>query len=249
MKKLFIILYQPYKWLVFLPFLAINTIIFGILAIVLSLLINQKTGSFVGGVVWSRLNSALTPMFVKTYGKEKIDKKQSYVIVANHQSAYDIFLVYGWLGIDFKWVMKKELAKVPGIGYGSKAVGHIFIDRSSTKAALESISKAKEKIKNGTSVLFFPEGTRSKGGTLGRFKKGAFNFAFELNLPILPITLVGTDKILPSSSLNILPGKAKLIIHDPIDIGGYKKEEMDKLMEDVKQVITSGITHHSMKKS
>lgn len=249
MKKLLIILYQPYKWLFFLPFLAINTIIFGILAIVLSLVINQKTGSYVGGVVWSRLNSALTPMFVKTYGRDKINKKQSYVIVANHKSAYDIFAVYGWLGIDFKWVMKKELAKVPGLGYGSKAVGHIFIDRSSTKAALESISKAKAKIKNGTSVLFFPEGTRSKGQELGKFKKGAFVFAFDLNLPILPITIIGTDKILPSDTFNILPGKAKIVIHDPIDISAYSRENMERLMEDTKAVIASGFNHKTKKKA
>lgn len=249
MKKLLIILYQPYKWLVFLPFLAINTIFFGILAIVLSLVVNQKTGSFVGGAIWSRINSALTPMFVKTYGREKINKNQSYVIVANHQSSYDIFLVYGWLGIDFKWVMKKELEKVPGIGFGSKAVGHIFIDRSSTKAALESINKAKAKIRNGTSVLFFPEGTRSKNGALGRFKKGAFNFAFELNLPILPITITGTEKILPSNSINILPGKVQLVVHDPVDINQYNKDEMDKLMEDVKDIISSGLNGFENKKS
>lgn len=242
MKKLLILLYQPYKWLIYIPFLAINTVIFGILAIVLSLLINQKVGSYVGGVIWSRLNTLLVPAVVTTEGKEKIDKKQSYVIVANHQSSFDIFAVYGWLGIDFKWVMKKELEKVPGVGFGSKAVGHIFIDRSSTKEAMASIEKAKAKIKNGTSVLFFPEGTRNKSGELGRFKKGAFAFAYDLNLPILPVTIVATEKILPSDSVNLLPGTAKVIIHNPIDINKYPRERMELLMEDTKKVIASALS-------
>ena len=241
MSKLGKILYQPYKWLFFIPFLAINTLIFGILAIVISLTFGQKAGSYVGGVLWAKLNSSLTPMFVSVSGREKINKKQSYVIVSNHLSAYDIFLVYGWMGIDFKWVMKKELRKIPGLGFGSDAVGHIFVDRSSTKAAIESINKAKKSIINGTSVVFFPEGTRSKSGELGRFKKGAFNFAHELNLPILPISIVGTDDVLPTGTIDIKPGKAKLIIHDPIDISLYDKENMGKLMEDTKEVILTGM--------
>ncbi len=241
MKKLLIILYQPYKWLIFFPFLGINTLIFGILAILFSLIFGQKVGSFVGGVLWSRLNGFLTPMFVSKTGQENIDKNQSYVIVANHISAYDIFLAYGWLGIDFKWVMKKELRKIPGLGFGSEAVGHIFIDRSSSKAALETIEKAKERIKGGTSVLFFPEGTRSKTGELGRFKKGAFNFAFDLNLPILPVTILGTNKIMPSGTFNLLPGKARLVIHPPIDISNYSPEDMGKLMDNTKDVIASAL--------
>ena len=241
MKKLLVILYQPYKWLFFYPFLCINTIIFGIFAILISLSFGQKAGSYVGGVLWSRLNGFLTPMFVTKAGTENINKKQSYVIVANHISAYDIFLVYGWLGIDFKWVMKKELKKIPGIGFGSEAVGHIFIDRSSSKAAIETIENAKKRIKNGTSVLFFAEGTRSQSGELGRFKKGAFSFAFDLNLPILPVTIIGTNEIMPSGSLSLLPGRAKLIIHPPIDVNQYSREEMGQLMESTREAIASGL--------
>ena len=177
MKRLKFILYQPYKWLIFIPFLAVNTIIFGILAVLISVSINKKIGSFIGGAVWSRVNAFFTPVFVKVRGRENIHKGQSYVIVANHESAYDIFVLYGWLGIDFKWVMKKEIRKIPGIGFGSEAVGHIFIDRSSSKAAIETIEAAKERIKGGTSVVFFPEGTRSRTREMLPFKKGAFRFA------------------------------------------------------------------------
>ena len=79
------------------------------------------------GIVWSRFNAWITPMLVTTRGLEKIDRKQSYVVVSNHQSQYDIFVLYGWLGIDFKWVMKQELRKIPGLGIACEKIGHIFI--------------------------------------------------------------------------------------------------------------------------
>ncbi len=239
MNKFLWLLYQPYKWLIFFPFLIVNTLIFGFLAVTLSLLINQKVGSFIGGAVWARLNSFFTPIFVNVKGRQHIDKKQSYVIVANHLSAYDIFVLYGWLGIDFKWVMKKELRKIPGLGFGSAAVGHIFIDRSNSAAALKSIDEAKKKITNGTSVVFFPEGTRSRSAKLLPFKKGAFKFALELGLPLLPITINGTNKILPNDSANLMPGKAELIIHPPIDIKNYDEKDMSKLMGEAKEIIQS----------
>ena len=239
MKRFKYLLYQPYKWLIFIPFLAVNTIIFGILAVLISVSINKKIGSFIGGAVWSRVNAFFTPVFVKVRGRENISKGQSYVIVANHESAYDIFVLYGWLGIDFKWVMKKEIRKIPGIGFGSEAVGHIFIDRSSSKAAIETIEAAKERIKGGTSVVFFPEGTRSRTREMLPFKKGAFRFAYDLDLPLLPVTINGTRKIFPPDSLNLMPGKAEIIIHPPIDIHRYEQENVASLIAESRSVIES----------
>ncbi len=240
MKKLGYILYQPYKWLIFIPFLAINTIVFGILAVLISITVNKKIGSFIGGAVWSRVNAFFTPVFVTVRGRENIKKGQSYVIIANHESAFDIFVLYGWLGIDFKWVMKKEIRKIPGIGFGSEAVGHIFIDRSSSKSAIETIEAAKEKIKGGTSVVFFPEGTRSRTTEMLSFKKGAFRFAFDLNLPLLPVTINGTRKIFPPDSMNLMPGKAEILIHPSIDISKYDPEQLPALIADARSVIESG---------
>lgn len=237
MKTFFWLIYQPYKWLILFPFIAINTIFFGIMAVVLSLLINQKVGSYVGGVIWARINTMLTPAIIRLSGKENIDKNQSYVITANHLSAYDIFALYGWLGIDFKWVMKKEIKRYPGIGFGSQAVGHIFIDRSSSAEAVKSINEAKKKIRNGTSVIFFPEGTRSKTRQLLPFKKGAFRLAFDLGLPILPVTINGTDKVLPTGTMNLFPGKIDIIIHSPIDIQKYGETRIGELMKETERVI------------
>lgn len=236
--KILYVLYQPYKWLFFLPFIFVNTLIFGVIAVLVSALINQRIGSYFGGVIWSRVNGYFTPMFVKVFGKENIDPKKSYVIISNHQSIYDIFLVYGWLGIDIKWVMKKELAKIPGVGFGSKKVGHIFLDRSNSRVALESLNDAKRKLVNGTSVVIFPEGTRSETGQVGTFKKGAFRLAFDLGLPILPITIIGTKDILPTGTINLKPGRAKMIIHKPIDIHDYTEDQMKEIIQVSRDIIS-----------
>jgi len=241
MKKIFVILYQLYKWLFLLPFFLINSVLLGILAVILSLLTTQKISHFLAGVMWAKLNCILTPVIVKVKGRDNIDRNQSYVIVVNHQSAYDIIVLYASLGIYFKWLMKKEIKKIPGIGFGSQAIGHILIDRSSTKAALETINLAKSKINDGTSVVIFPEGTRSKTLEMLPFKKGAFWIAFDLNLPILPVSINGTREILPSGTMNILPGKAEIIFHSPIDIQVFGKENMPELIEKTRNVISSGM--------
>jgi len=176
---------------------------------------------------------------MQVVGRENIDKEKSYVIIANHQSNYDIFALYGWLRVDFKWVMKQELRKVPFLGICCEKLGHIYIDRSNTKAALESIAAARKKIVNGTSVLFFPEGTRSKNRKLGRFKKGAFKMAVDVGLPILPVTITGTADILPPKTTNLVPGKVKMIIHKPISVSGYDDDNIQDLMKKAREIIES----------
>ncbi len=179
-------------------------------------------------------------MFVKVYGRENIDKNQSYVIVSNHESQFDILLIYGWMGVDFKWVMKKELRKIPVLGIACEKLQHIYIDRSNHMASIKSLENAKKRIVNGTSVMFFPEGTRSADGSLGDFKKGAFRMAIDLGVPILPVTIVGTRDILPTKTLALFPGKAKMIIHKPVDISGYDNKNIEKLIEKTREIIASG---------
>jgi len=119
------------------------------------------------------------------------------------------------------------------------AVGHIFIDRSSTAEALKTLNDAKAKIRNDTSVVFFPEGTRSKTSKLLPFKKGAYKLTFDLKLPIFPITINGTDKVLPTGTLNIFPGKIEVIVYEPISIMGYSNENIHELMKRTATIIES----------
>ena len=242
MKRLLYILYWPYKVFIFAPFLVVSTLSFGSLAVILLMVgCSPKFVSDLCGARWSRLNSWMTPMFVSVEGRENIDPKQSYVIASNHQSHYDIFVLYGWLGVDFKWVMKQELRKVPALGIACDKVGHIFIDRSNKKAALDSLNEAKKKITGGTSVLFFPEGTRSGKEEMGDFKKGAFRMALDLDIPILPITILGTGKILPPKTRRLFPGRAKLIIHPPISLEGFDLDHIEDLMDATRAIIQVGL--------
>jgi len=241
-KKILYILYQPYKWLIYFPFLVATTLTFGFLAVfLLSVSTSPKFVSNLCGARWSRINSYMTPMCVSVVGKEYIDPTQSYVIVSNHQSHYDVFVLYGWLGIDFKWVMKQELRKVPALGIACEKLDHIYIDRSDKKTALKSLNEAKRIIRNGTSVIFFPEGTRSKTGLMGDFKKGAFVMALDLGIPILPITITGTKNILPPGTVNLMPGRAKMTIHKPIPVDRYSLDTIGDLMAEVRSVIQGGL--------
>lgn len=241
MKTVLRYLYQPYKWLVFIPFFILNTAVCGGLAVILLFILPPKIVSALCGGNWGRLNAWATPVWIRVSGRENMDPGQSYVIVANHQSHYDIFLLYGWLGADFKWVMKQELRKAPILGIACDRLGHIFVDRSNREAAIASLEKAKSRIRNGTSVFFFPEGTRSRNGGLLPFKKGAFRMALDLGLPILPISLVGTRDIMPPDSLNIFPGTSRMIIHPPVATTGYRDNDIEELSRITRQVIASGL--------
>ena len=157
--------------------------------------------------------------------------------MANHQSHYDVLALIGYLPLPLKWVMKMELRKVPIFGIACEKVGHIYIDRGNSEKAQKSLKAAVEKIQAGSSVVFFPEGTRSSDGKLHSFKKGGFVMALEAQVPILPVTVVGGRKVLPKTSLRILPGNMKIIMHKPIPVNEYTYETREKLIEQVRKVI------------
>jgi len=234
-------LYQIYKFVVIFPALGISVVVFAAIAALLLFIFGPRT-AHICGKIWGRFNGFLTPMFVSVTGVENIDPEQSYVITANHQSLYDIFAVYGWLPLNFRWVMKMELRRVPVMGYISEKIGHICIDRSNPHAAIETINAAKDKISGGTSIFFFPEGTRSEDEMMLPFKKGAFRLAIDMGLPILPLTITGTNYILPTNTISLFPGRARIIIHRPIDIKNYSYDTIEKLMNDTRKVIESGFT-------
>lgn len=186
---------------------------------------------------WGRLNLALSGVSMSVSGDEFIDENQPYIVMANHQSYYDVFALIGYLPLPLKWVMKMELRKIPIFGIACETVGHIYVDRGNSEKARKSLKAAGEKIRAGSSVVFFPEGTRSPDGKLQDFKKGGFVMALEAGVPILPVTMVGGRKILPKKSLRILPGDMKLIIHKPIPVDEYTYETREKLIERVRKAI------------
>jgi 1-acyl-sn-glycerol-3-phosphate acyltransferase len=237
-------LFQIYKYLIVLPLFGLSTVVLVPIGLIVLIISNDKIASRVA-VAWARFNSTITPMLVRVVGNDKINRQQSYVIVANHQSLYDILVLYGWMPVDFKWVMKAELRNSPFIGYFCHKIGHIFVDRSNPEAAQASINSAKNKITNGTSIIFFPEGTWSKNGRLLNFKMGAFKLAAELRLPVLPVTIINTNNILPGDTLDLFPGRAKLVIHDPIRIEDFDNHNLNELATRAKNSIQNGLDEYS----
>lgn len=137
--------------------------------------------------------------------------------------------------------MKKEIRKIPIVGKACDIMGHIFINRSSAIQAQKSLLLAEAKLKNGNSVVIFPEGTRTKDGCLGKFKKGAFTIARDLHLPIIPITIKGAFEVMPYNKLFFTPGKISMIIHEPIDTSNLSDDNIYDMIENVKQIINQDL--------
>ena len=180
-------------------------------------------------------------MRVKVKGRENIDKKTSYVFVANHQGAYDIFLIYGFLGHNFKWMMKKSLRRIPFVGKACAAAGHIFVDRSGPKSIRETLDMAEQTLRHGMSLVVFPEGSRTWNGKLQRFKKGAYQLAIDLNLPVVPLTIDGSFSVLSRSSYLIKPGKMILTIHKPLFPDPISGHDIETLMKKSYEAVESAL--------
>ena len=245
MKKILFWPYQLYVWLIFVPLLVVLTFLFATLTLVSAALVNSSFASRTFGSAWARSLSYLTPIRVEIEGREHVDPAQSYIVTSNHQSMYDILVIYGFSGLDLKWVMKHELRKVPFIGYGCEAAGHIFVERRNPKQAKQAIAAALEKLSKGIGILFFPEGTRSSGDRMLPFKKGAFRTAIDQQLPVLPVTVTGTNEILPNKTLALFPGKAKITIHEPIETAVMTSGDIDALMQETRKRIAAALPEGS----
>ena len=210
------LIYSLYLICVAIPLLLVITIFVSVSIILCSCFglggwSGHVFGSFWG---WSFCRLLLLPVTVE--GRELIDKHTSYVFVANHQGSFDIFLIYGFLHRHFKWMMKKSLRKNPFIGKASESAGHIFVDRSGPKAVMNTINQARNVLKDGVSLVVFPEGSRSFTGHMGYFKRGAFQLADELQMPVVPLTINGSFDVFSRRSKWINWHPLHLTIHKPI---------------------------------
>ncbi|MFB6320456.1 lysophospholipid acyltransferase family protein [Saccharicrinis sp. FJH54] len=239
MKAIGNFIYKVYFVIVFIPLQVLFTIISALLCIILFPLIGPDRVSHHIGLFWGRsiVYSSLTP--VKVYGREKLDPSKSYILIANHASSFDIYTIFGWIGYNIRWVMKKELTKIPLFGWATRASGQIAVDRSNSQAAIDSINAARETLKPGVSIMFFPEGTRSRDGKLKVFKKGAYHFAFDMRLDLVPITIKGAYKVKTPGKFLGSKGKIEIFIHDPVKIDSHDRNEMNKLIDKTREIIAA----------
>lgn len=235
------ILYCIYQICIALPILFVLTILTALVTIVGSLIGGAHIWGYYPGKIWSQLFCLFLLIPVKVVGREKIAKRTSYVFVSNHQGAFDIFLIYGFLGRNFKWMMKKSLRKIPFVGKACESAGHIFVDRSGPKKVLQTIKMAKSSLKNGISLVVFPEGARTFTGHMGYFKKGAFQLADDLGLAVVPLTISGSFNVLPRTGKWVNWHRLTLTIHDPIPPKGKGMENIKATMEEAYMKVESAL--------
>jgi len=187
--------------------------------------------------IWAKMLLFLANTKVRVIGKENVLTQKPQIYMANHQSDFDILIVLAYIPGQFRWIAKKELFKVPVFGSAIRKAGYIEIDRQNHEKAMISLDQAARKIREGKSVMSFPEGTRSKDGTVKPFKQGMFHLAIKSGVPIVPISIIGAGDIMPKRSLFIKPGKVTLVIDKPLEVKGYTTENRHELIEKVRNVI------------
>ena len=234
-------LYRLYQLVICLPILLVASVLTSLSTVLGCMLGNGHFWGYYPGKYWSWLWVRILLLPVKVEGREHLKKNQSYVFVANHQGAFDIFLIYGFLGRNFKWMMKKSLRKLPFVGKACESAGHIFVDRSGPKKVLETIQQAKASLKDGVSLVVFPEGARTFTGHMGYFKKGAFQLADDLQLAVVPVTIDGSFEILPRTGKWIHRHRMILTIHDPIPPKGKGMENIKATMAEAYTAVESAL--------
>ena len=226
-------LYRLYQLLIALPLILCATTLTALATILGCSLGGARTWGYYPAMLWSRFMCWIMLLPVEVEGRELLDKRQSYVFVANHQGPYDIFLVYGYLGRSFRWMMKKSLRNIPLVGKACESAGHIMVDKSGPKAIHRTYEQAEQVLKDGVSLVVFPEGARSFTGHMGKFRRGAFQLADELRLPVVPVTIDGSFDVLPrQKGISFVTWhRLRLVIHAPIASEGQGAEEVQRTME------------------
>lgn len=225
------------KWMA----IAIYTIFFGTPAIFLSFF-------FPGSDIVPWLGKAWTWLIIKTVGvkvtvkgRNNIDKKKTYIYISNHLSNFDVFLLVNLLPAKMRILAKRSLFYIPIFGWSIFLAGYISVEKEDQPGLLKSFTKVAEKIKKGKPVLFFAEGSRSTDGTLQPFKKGAFLIALKAGVPIVPIAISGTNRIMPPYTSKIHSGNVKVLIGKPIPIENYRIGQVSELMNDTRREIAKNL--------
>lgn len=233
-------------WLFYVPFVLVATLVTAFLSVLLAPIFGPSRISRWIVVPWARALVLSLPVKVNISGHWPITSGHSYVVVANHQSQFDIPLLYGWLNLDLRWIMKQEVMRIPGVGMGAKALGHIPINRRDGASARAEIQKALELLDPGTGLMFFPEGTRGKNGHLLKFKSGAFRTAIQQQIPLLPVTICGTREIMPPGRLRFRAGEVNIVVHEPITTRNMDETRVDELIESTRDWMQQQLNKHEL---
>jgi len=230
----------PFHWwrtvFFLIPAIALYTIVLGTLSIGSSLF--EKRGYFAHWCArtWSRLILVTTGVHVDVRGLERLTPGRTYVFVSNHQSIYDIPVIFWSLPYQLRIIAKESLGSFPFLGWHLRRTGHLLVDRRNPDPRAV-FGWASRLTSQGLSLIVFPEGTRSQDGRVGRFKGGSFHLALEAELPIVPLSIAGSRHVMLKGRLATYPGHVRLIVHEPIDTSGMSSKHAKEFGERVRQII------------
>lgn len=218
-----------------IPAISVYTILLGIASLASSLVERRGHVAHRCAQVWSRWILKTTGVRVRLHGAPPEASAGSCVYVANHQSIYDIPVVFATLPTQLRILAKASLGRIPFLGWHLHRSGHVLVDRSNPGPSV--MRKMEDLVREGASLIVFPEGTRSDDGTLGRFKAGAFIIAIDHHLPIVPLTLAGTSAIMCKGHVTTRPGDVDVTVHPAVSTAGLVRDDVRALIDQVRAVI------------
>jgi 1-acyl-sn-glycerol-3-phosphate acyltransferase len=220
-----------------IPAVSLYTVVLGTVSLLSTLI--DRTGNLAHGCAraWSRLILKTTGVKVTVQGLERLDPSRSYVFAANHQSIYDIPILFASIPFQLRIIAKESLGNVPFLGWHLRRTGHVLVDRSNPGAGV--VKKMGRLVAEGHSLIVFPEGTRSTDGSVARFKGGPFVIALQAGLPVVPISLVGSRHVMFKGQLMVCPGHVTVIVHNPIETTGVPRAAAREFATSVHDVVAS----------
>ncbi|HDP80447.1 MAG TPA: 1-acyl-sn-glycerol-3-phosphate acyltransferase [Spirochaetes bacterium] len=223
---------------------SVITLVMGVPALLAGIIERSSRALYRVGQVWVWLILKANRVKLRAVGVEKVMRDRSYVFIANHLSHLDSAAVAMVLPHVLRFVAKRSLARIPVFGWAIKLGRMIFIDRGDSAGAIETINQAVKDLRNGISAFFYAEGTRSETGRMRPFKKGGIVFAMKAKLPIVPITIIDSNRLLPKGSLSIKSGLIKVIVGDPVDTTEYTDENRDYLVKKIQDIISANLARY-----
>jgi 1-acyl-sn-glycerol-3-phosphate acyltransferase len=222
-------------------YVVLSTFVGSLLALLFRLF--DKSGDLVVDLshLWSRALLGFAGIELSIEWRAPLDPKGAYVFMANHESTVDIWALLALLPYRVRMIAKKQLARIPLFGWAMWAGRFIFIDRANAVAARRSIEEAKNRIRDGHKVLIYPEGTRTRDGKLGPFKKGGFHLAVDAGVPIVPIAVTGARACMPPGSLLLRRGRVHVVVLEPIATADLGEQDRQLLIDRVRGAIATAL--------
>jgi 1-acyl-sn-glycerol-3-phosphate acyltransferase len=232
---------KPWHWwrtvFFLIPAISVYTIVLGSASLLSTLFDRRGNFGHRCARAWSWLILKTTGVTVAIDGLERLQPSRSYVFAANHQSIYDIPILFASLPFQLRIIAKQSLGRIPFMGWHLSRTGHVLVDRSKPGAGV--VKKMARLVREGHSLIVFPEGTRSTDGSVGRFKGGSFVIALQAGLPVVPISVIGSRHVMFRGELMVRPGRVQVIVHEPIETTNVPREAAREFASSVRDVVAS----------